>query len=157
LTGPTTSQIAFTAPEVGPEGARLTFMLTVSDTHGIQSLDKCNVNVNVRAGADLTGTWASFSHVGSTVAGALLVQNIGSAKVGRFQTRFYLSDDGATPGQLLSRTTIDDLGAAKTNCLRFEYQGEANLTGKHVVAVIDWNNQIEESNEDNNDAVVWIP
>jgi hypothetical protein len=37
---------AFTAPDVGPNGATLTFRLTVTDAGGLQSTDTCIVNVN---------------------------------------------------------------------------------------------------------------
>jgi hypothetical protein len=40
------SQILFTAPEVGPDGEILTFRLTVTDNGGLQSTDECIVEVN---------------------------------------------------------------------------------------------------------------
>jgi len=39
------AQPTFTAPDVGPEGAALTFELTVTDYSGLQSKDSCVVNV----------------------------------------------------------------------------------------------------------------
>jgi PKD repeat protein len=45
LSDATVKQPAFTAPDVGPEGAALTFELTVVDQVGNQSKDMCAVNV----------------------------------------------------------------------------------------------------------------
>jgi PKD repeat protein len=46
LSNPAASQPAFTAPNVGPEGASLTFNLTVTDAGGLQNTDSCIVNVS---------------------------------------------------------------------------------------------------------------
>jgi hypothetical protein len=40
------SQPIFTAPDVGPEGASLTFNLTVTDSGGLQDTDSCIVNIS---------------------------------------------------------------------------------------------------------------
>jgi len=45
LSDPTAVQPTFTAPNVGPGGASLTFRLTVTDNGGLQSTDTCIVNV----------------------------------------------------------------------------------------------------------------
>ncbi|NLD36638.1 MAG: hypothetical protein GX654_07205, partial [Desulfatiglans sp.] len=45
LSSATTVQPSFTAPNVGPSGATLTFSLTVTDTQGLQSTDSVNINV----------------------------------------------------------------------------------------------------------------
>ena len=45
LSDPDVKQPTFTAPDVGPEGAALTFELTVADYNGLQSKDSCVVNV----------------------------------------------------------------------------------------------------------------
>lgn len=45
LSDPTFSQPTFTAPDVGPDGASLTFDLTVTDNGGLQNTDSCIVNV----------------------------------------------------------------------------------------------------------------
>jgi hypothetical protein len=47
---PTTSRPTFQAPDAGPDGASLTFELTVSDDGGLQATDTCIVNI---AGANL--------------------------------------------------------------------------------------------------------
>ncbi len=46
LSNATTAQPTFTAPDVGPGGASLTFQLTVTDNEGLQATDSCIVNVS---------------------------------------------------------------------------------------------------------------
>ncbi len=45
LSDPTAVQPTFIAPDVGPDGASLTFQLTVTDNGGLQDTDTCIVNV----------------------------------------------------------------------------------------------------------------
>jgi subtilase family serine protease len=157
LTEPTAPQIVFTAPDVNRDGARLNFLLTVTDTLGLQSTDLVTVNVNEAAGLNLTGTWSSFSPATRTVSGSLAVQNIGSRKIGAFRTSFYVSEDGITPGQPLSRKTLKSLAVAQTRQLRFNYSKGASLKGKYILAVIDSTDQIKEINKGDNQVVVKLP
>jgi hypothetical protein len=46
LSNTTAVQPTFTAPNVGPSGAALTFQLTVTDSGGLQSTDVCTVNIS---------------------------------------------------------------------------------------------------------------
>lgn len=46
LSNPASSQPTFTAPNVGPDGASLTFNLTVTDAGGLQHRDSCIVNIS---------------------------------------------------------------------------------------------------------------
>jgi hypothetical protein len=46
LSSTTAVQPTFTAPNVGPSGASLTFQLTVTDSGGLQSTDVCTVNIS---------------------------------------------------------------------------------------------------------------
>jgi len=46
LSNLTSSQPTFTAPNVGPDGASLTFNLTVTDAGGLQNTDSCIVNIS---------------------------------------------------------------------------------------------------------------
>lgn len=48
LSNPTAAQPTFAAPAVGPEGATLTFKLTVKDRGGLQATDSCQVLVTNR-------------------------------------------------------------------------------------------------------------
>ena len=46
LSYPMSSHPTFTAPDVGPDGASLTFNLTVTDKSGLQNTDSCIVNIS---------------------------------------------------------------------------------------------------------------
>jgi hypothetical protein len=46
LSGASTARPSFSTPDVGPDGAALTFELTVTDNGGLQSSDSCIVNVS---------------------------------------------------------------------------------------------------------------
>jgi PKD repeat protein len=46
LSDPMSSQPKFTAPDVGPDGASLTFNLAVTDESGLQNTDSCVVNIS---------------------------------------------------------------------------------------------------------------
>jgi PKD repeat protein len=46
LSDPVSSQPTFAAPDVGPDGASLTFDLTVTDTAGLKHIDSCIVNIS---------------------------------------------------------------------------------------------------------------
>jgi PKD repeat protein len=46
ISNPASSQPTFTTPNVGPEGASLTFNLTVTDAGGLQNTDSCIVNIS---------------------------------------------------------------------------------------------------------------
>ena len=72
LSNPSAAQPTFSAPNVGPGGESLIFLLTVTDDGGLQAVDTCIVNVSwvnepptADAGADQTGAYAVEE--GSTV------------------------------------------------------------------------------------------
>jgi len=76
LSDPTAAQPGFTAPQVGPEGASLTFKLTVEDQGGLSAEDLCVVIVEAvnapptaDAGMDQRveeGTWVTLDGSGSS-------------------------------------------------------------------------------------------
>ena len=149
LTTPTSVQPYFTAPSVSASGATLTFQLTVTDNGGLQSTDTCNVNVQQNTAIDLTGSWKSLSRRGSSLSASFTIKNIGNQNAGSFVTKFYLSSDGKTLGNLITQKSLSSLNAAQSQTVSFSYYS-SGLSGKYVIAVVDANNSVTESNEQNN-------
>jgi hypothetical protein len=94
LVGPSSAQPSFTAPDVGPNGESLTFLVTVTDDGGLQATDTCIVNVSwvnlppeADAGVDITvdeGDQVTLDGLGSTdmddgIDGYLWTQTAGTS------------------------------------------------------------------------------
>jgi len=156
LTDPASVQPDFIAPENEGSGATLAFLLTVADHEGLQATDTCSVYVKQKPGRDLTGNWENLSYGGRMLSGSFTVKNIGDQKAGAFATKFYLSDDGITPGKLLAMRFSSSLTVAKSRTLTFSWFAK-NLSGKYVIAVVDANNTVAESNFENNRVSALIP
>jgi C1A family cysteine protease len=105
---------------------------------------------------DLTGSWTQITpyYGGKTIYGALSVSNAGNANAGRFTMAYYLSNDGRQKGSYLgSQTATAGLNAGQTLSLNPVFSSRASLAGKYIMAVIDYDAKIAESNENNNVAV----
>ena len=155
LSSTTAVQPTFTAPTV-TTATTLTFQVTVTDNSGLQSTDTCNVYVQQKAGADLTGTWKSLTYNWNRVSGSFTVSNTGNAAAGAFVVRFYLSADGTTLSRLLAQSSLSSLPAAGSKSLSLSYYA-SGLSGKYIIAVVDANSAVTESNETNNRKSVVIP
>ncbi len=155
LASPTESQASFTAPNVDTD-TTLTFLLTVTDNGCLQSTANCNVYVKQQVGPDLTGSWASLSYSRSRVYGSFEIKNTGNQKAGAFVTRIYLSNDGSTLGTLIAKSSLSYLYAAQSKKISFKYYA-AGLSGKYVIAVVDADNSVAESTEENNRISARIP
>ena len=104
-------------------------------------------------GPDLTGKWNSFYNFfsGRSLYGIFETSNIGNQDAGRFNVGFYLSEDGTTLGKLLRKTTLKNgLGAGKSEKYYFRYFSITPLAGKYIIAVVDSDNQINETDKTNN-------
>ena len=156
LDNPAAAMTAFTAPTVDAAGATLTFLLTVTDNGGLQSTDTVNVYVKQKTGADLTGNWNSVSFSRSTLSASFTIKNIGNQSSGSFVTKFYLSNDGTTLSSLIGKYPSNSLSSTQSRTVSFRYYA-SGLSGKYVVAVIDANTSIKETNELNNRISVVIP
>jgi hypothetical protein len=105
---------------------------------------------------DLTGAWTKITsyNSGRTVYGTLKVNNIGSAKAAGFKVAYYLSNDGAALGSYLgSQSATAGLNAGKSLYLYPRFSSRTSLKGYYLIAVIDYDAKITESNENNNTAV----
>jgi hypothetical protein len=143
LTDPTAEQPGFTAPDVGPDGASLTFRLTVTDNSDATSSDTCIVNVS----------WVNIAPVADagadqTVAEGTLVTLDGSASSGVDDTiTTYLWEQIDTTGVTAALSdptapnpefTLNDVGAdgaSVTFQLTVTDQGGLQATDTCVVNV----------------------
>jgi len=108
-------------------------------------------------GPDLTtGKWNDFFifFSGRSVYCKFETSNIGNQDADRFDVGFYLSEDGTTLGKLLKKTTLRrGLGAGKSEKYGFYYFSITPLSGKYIIAVVDSDNQINETDKTNNKIV----
>jgi subtilase family serine protease len=112
-----------------------------------------NLLVNVASPLpDLTGSWTQLTPYsgGRTLYGTLQVNNIGNANAGSFSVGYYLSNDGKTAGQLLGSQTVSSLKAGASMYLYPRLSFSSSISGKYIIARIDYTNKVLESNEANN-------
>lgn len=134
-----------------------------SDGQVTMNADKtCIATFNLLLGLpDLTGTWVTLtsSDEGRSVSGTLTVSNIGPVNAKRFKVAFYLSDDGINLGNLLKTSTFRrGLVAGATKDISFSTRTRrTSLSGKFLIALIDSDNSVTESDKNNNRAVSVIP
>ncbi len=107
---------------------------------------------------DLSGSWSVLYSLsrGTNLSGILRTRNTGTGNAGSFKVAIYLSSNGVTPGSLLKTFTVAGLNAGASKNISFSYISNISLSGKYLIAVIDSGNQITETNESNNRAVVKI-
>ncbi len=149
LSDPTAVQPAFTAPNADTGSATLTFQLTATDNGGLQSTCACNVYVKQDSGIDLTGSWRTLSYSRNTLSGSFTVKNAGNQRAGSSVIKFYLSDDGTTPGAFISQSYVSRLNAAQSSTVSFSYYSKW-ISSKYIIAVVDANDSVAESDEQNN-------
>ncbi len=105
---------------------------------------------------DLIASWSEFSvdYADSTqkAEGYLQVANIGNREAVGVQIDYYLSEDDLLDGNdiLVGKEIIRSLPPGKTIWPRFDYRAEIYLQGEFIIAVIDPENRLHESNESNN-------
>ena len=112
---------------------------------------------------DLTGQWTSLTESCRTAAGkvrcklqgALNIQNQGDQKAPAFTLRLYLSQDGVLDKDdvFLKKLNVGSLKVGASKVIKWTHNLPVNdqATGKHVIAVIDEDMLIAESNENNNE------
>ena len=113
---------------------------------------------------DLTGQWSSLIQTCKTskttkckITGSLIIQNVGTLNASSSRVNFYLSDDavydeGDTFLKSVSTGSIK-AGASKTKKLSYSLPVDESATGRYIIAVIDADNGVAESNEGNNQVV----
>ncbi|HBA38540.1 MAG TPA: hypothetical protein DCZ05_01995, partial [Deltaproteobacteria bacterium] len=162
LSNPASATPSFTAPQVGANTV-LTFQLVVSDG-SLSSSDTVNVTVlNVACGVDLTGTFSKLTRKTykgkDTLSFTLAIFNGGTVQSkGSFKVKFYVSTDavlGSGDTLVFTKTLkdTDSEGRIKPGNTA-NVSGSATISsptqGKYLIAHIDSDNNICESNEANN-------
>ena len=112
---------------------------------------------------DLTGQWNALTQSCRTASGrkncklqgTLTIQNQGNQKAPTFTISLYLSQD-ETPGEsdiLLKKLNVGSLKPGVSKTIKWTHNLPVNneATGKHVIAVIDEDMIIAESNGNNNE------
>jgi subtilisin family serine protease len=111
---------------------------------------------------DLTGTWLSCTPICSNtkkgvkckVKGKINIQNIGRNNAPSSVVRYYLSDNNTYDG---GDTTLKQVSSGKlkvgkstVKTLSFSFQYGVLTAGKYIIAIIDADSTVEETNENNN-------
>ncbi len=114
---------------------------------------------------DLTGQWDSLTQscknspkgTRCTLKGKFTAQNIGNKDASSSTVKFYLSDNNTYNGgdTLLKQVSSGSIkaGGSKLINLNINLASGQTASGKYVIAVIDADNTLTESNESNNQAV----
>ena len=169
LSNSTSATPTFTAPQVSASTV-LTFQLTVSDGT-LSSSDTVSITVlDVICGVDFLGTISKLTRKTSkgkdNLSFTLDIFNAGTAESrGSFKVKFYISND-ATLGSgdtLVFTKTLKDkesegrIKPGNTVSVSGSVSVSSPTQGKYLIAHIDADNNICESNESNNHAVRQIP
>ena len=109
-------------------------------------------------GPDLTGAWTSLvqqcSGTKCKINGNFNVQNMGNKDASSSLVRFYLSDDGVYDegDSFLKEVKTGTLkvGKSKSISLSYSFTSGISATNKFIIAVVDAENTISETNESNN-------
>ena len=131
----------------------VTAQVTMSNNRTVTA----NFNQQTLYGPDFTGSWTSLvqSCKGSKckIIGQLNIQNIGTESASS-AVSFYLSDDSVyDEGDMYLKqvsTGTVKTGQNKNKKLSYSFPIDISATDKYVIAIIDADNTVTESNESNN-------
>jgi C1A family cysteine protease len=136
-----------------------TYYIVVEGNNGASGTFDLQATVARRL-PDLSGAWTSLASYskGKTVYGTLRVSNIGSADVGSFKVAYYLSKDGKTAAELLlTQTAASGVRAGQELYLNSQFSSRTSLSGKFIIARIDYEGKIVEKTETNNSIAKQVP
>jgi hypothetical protein len=123
------------------------------------------VTINPAPLPDLTGQWNSLTQTCQntlkgtkcSLKGKFTLQNIGLSDASSSKVKFYLSDNSSYDGgdTLLKEITSETIsaGGSLTGNIKFNLPTGQTASGKYVIALIDADNTVVESNENNNKVV----
>lgn len=169
LSNPASATPSFTAPQVGANTV-LTFQLVVSDG-SLSSSDTVNITIlDVACGVDFSGTFSKLTRKTykgkDTLSFTLAIFNGGTIQSkGSFKVKFYVSTDatlgsGDTLVYTKSLKDTDSEGRIKpgnTVSVSGSVTATSPTQGKYLIAYIDADNNICESNEANNIVTRQVP
>lgn len=136
-----------------------------SDPNTANNAATQNTTVNPAVGPDLTGSWGGLTQsckgagpkLKCSIKGTFLVQNAGNEKAPKSFLEFYLSDDDTfdEDDPLLKRVPVAPLKAGKTkkSPLLAKLSTGMNASGQFVIAIVDVDDTVDETNETNNTIV----
>lgn len=113
-------------------------------------------------GPDLTGAWATQMRLrtkaarsSTKISAVFLAKNIGDRDAGQSRLKYYLSSD-ATLDSGDTQLKQEDLGtikAGETKRRQFSANVNSPVTGKFLIAFVDANQNVAETNENNNTVI----
>jgi subtilase family serine protease len=130
----------------------------VTDPEGLSASDQCSVIVGGAAsGRDLSGQWLSLSRTVkrsvSTFKGKIRVKNLGGQSAPSFLILVYQSADtvlNTSSDPLVGKATVTSIPAAGYVDVSPRLSGTYNGSPVYLIAVLDSNNVVSETNETNN-------
>lgn len=114
---------------------------------------------------DLSGEWISMLQTCKTkqegiqckIKGKLRIQNNGGTHADSLSIRYYLSADGVYDSSDIYLNEVADLkvksGKSKTKTFRYSFPAGQTATGQHIIALVDADNSVSETDESNNTAI----
>lgn len=160
--GSATVTIVVTPTQAGVISNTASVAATETDPNRGNNSATQTTTVNSANLPDLTGSWQSVAQKctgpgGSNcrITGNFTVVNQGNANAGAFMVNFYLSTDNSfdvVGDTLLRQVNVNGLmsGQQKKINLSAPLPSGTSAVGKFVIAVIDANNSVNETNEGNN-------
>lgn len=109
---------------------------------------------------DLTALWNRIKRKGNTVRGQVQPRNIGDQAAGTFVVKIYYSTNQIydAADKLVQTSSVNGLAAGATaSPVKIKYKGKKSMKGKYLVAIVDADNGVGESNEGNNAITKQIP
>ncbi|NWF76913.1 MAG: Ig-like domain-containing protein, partial [Nitrospirae bacterium] len=160
--GSCTVTVTFSPTSEGSKTATLQIISNDSDSSPLNvSLSGTAVTQTVNL-PDLTGQWLTMTQTCKAkktgtkckINGTLSIQNIGTQNATTSFVRYYLSTDNTYDSQdtFLKQVATGKVkvGKPKTKKLSYSFSSGQSASGQYVIAVIDADNTITESNETNN-------